>query len=102
MTDLTRLESANNDPSVGGVLFAFPSGLQKTASWRSSMPILDQREFAQKLVAELLDALMKAGKESDIRETNWVSCVAGVQKHVADWNQAHARRVSAQVSGRFQ
>lgn len=86
MADLHRLEG--NGPETGGILFIFSTNLAKAASWQSARPV-DALEMAKACVAQVLDSLMKTASpdaESAIRETNWVSAVAGCQKHVSDWN----------------
>ena len=86
MADLHRLEG--NGPETGGILFVFSTDLAKVASWQSAAPV-DPLEMAKACVAQVLDSLMKTGTpeaESAIRETNWVSAVAGYQKHISDWN----------------
>ena len=86
MADLHRLEG--NSPEIGGILFVFSTDLAKVASWQSAAPV-DPLEMAKACVAQVLDSLMKTaspGAESAIRETNWVSAVAGCQKHVGEWN----------------
>ena len=86
MADLHRLEG--NGPETGGILFVFSTDLAKVASWQSAAPV-DPLEMAKACVAQVLDSLMKTaspGAESAIRETNWVSAVAGCQHHVKEWN----------------
>lgn len=101
MTDLTRLES--DDPAIAGVLFSFPSGLKKVASWHSHQVILDQREFAEKCTVALIDDLLKLGApgESAVRDTNWVSVVAAMGKLIADFNADLVARESAGLARRF-
>ena len=86
MADLHRMEG--NSPETGGILFVFSTNLAKQVGWRSAAPV-DPLEMAKACVAQVLDSLMKTASpeaESAIRETNWVSAVAGCQKHVSDWN----------------
>ena len=87
MADLHRLEG--NSPETGGILFVFSTNLAKSAQWQSSAPV-DPLEMAKACTAQVLDSLMKMPTspetEAAIRETNWVSAVAGCQKHVSDWN----------------
>lgn len=87
MADLHRLEG--NSPDIGGILFIFSTNLAKAASWQSAAPV-DPLEMAKACVAQVLDSLMKMPTspetEAAIRETNWVSAVAGCRKHVSDWN----------------
>lgn len=91
MADLHRLEG--NQPEIGGILFVFDKDLAKAAHWQSSAPV-DPLEMAKACTAQVLDSLMKMpgtpATEAAIRNTNWVSAVAGCQKHISDWN-AHLR-----------
>lgn len=94
MADLHRLEG--NGPETGGILFVFSTNLAKVARWQSLQPV-DPLEMAKACVAQVLDSLMKTASpeaESAIRETNWVSAVAGCQKHVSDWNARLRQAVS--------
>lgn len=87
MADLHRLEG--NSPDIGGILFIFSTNLAKAASWQSAAPV-DPLEMAKACTAQVLDSLMKMPTspetEAAIRNTNWVSAVAGCQKHISDWN----------------
>ena len=90
MADIYRLEG--NQPQTGGILFVFGPNLAKSAQWESAAPV-DALELAKSCTAQVLDSLMKTpGTEAEtaIRDTNWVSAVAGCQKHISDWN-AHLR-----------
>lgn len=98
MADLHRLEG--NSPEIGGILFVFSKNLAKSAQWQSLQPV-DPLEMAKACVAQVLDSLMKTASpeaESAIRETNWVSAVAGCQHHVKEWNA----RLRQAVSDRLQ
>ena len=94
-TTLHRLET--DDRTVGGVLFTFPSGAMKSATWRSQTPIQDTLSAAKDYAAHVVQALLKEGKQDDIDRTNWTSAVAAVQKHIIDFN--HKLRASIPVSG---
>ena len=89
MADLHRLEG--NGPETGGILFVFGPNLAKSAQWESAA-LVDALEMAKHCAAQVLDSLMKMPDSSSaqeaIRETNWVSAVAGCQKHISDWNDA--------------
>jgi len=97
MADLHRLEG--NGPEIGGILFVFSTNLAKVASWQSVQPV-DPLEMAKACVAQVLDSLMKTASpeaESAIRETNWVSAVAGCQHHVKEWNARLRQATSARL-----
>ena len=83
-TELRRLEAA--DATIGGVLFTFPSGISKSASWKSETRIADTLEMAKDITKRVLAQLLEEGRSDDAERTNWVSVVAGVEKHVRDWN----------------
>ena len=83
-TELRRLEA--DDATIGGVLFTFPSGISKSASWKSEMRIGDTLAMAKDITARVLAQLLEEGRSDDANATNWASCVAAVQKHVSDWN----------------
>lgn len=89
MANIYRLEG--NQPQIGGILFVFGPNLAKSAQWESAAPV-DALEMAKHCAAQVLDSLMKMPDSSSaqeaIRETNWVSAVAGCQKHISDWNDA--------------
>lgn len=87
MADLHRLEG--NEPETGGILFVFGTNLRKSAQWRSAAPV-DPIELAKSCTAQVLDALMHTpGPEAEaaIRDTNWVSAVAGCAHHIRQWNE---------------
>ena len=88
MADLHRLEG--NSPDIGGILFIFSTNLAKSAQWQSSAPV-DALEMAKACTAQVLDSLMKMPTspevEAAIRDTNWVSAVAGCAHHVRQWNE---------------
>lgn len=97
MADLHRLEG--NSPDTGGILFVFSTNLAKAASWQSAAPV-DPLEMAKACTAQVLDSLMKSppspSVEAAIRNTNWVSAVAGCAHHIREWN-ARLRASIAQV-----
>ena len=79
-----------NDPTHGGILFTFSNDLAKQVSWHSQTPIADTLAMAKDCVAQVLQALMTGPSspesEAAIRNTNWVSAVAGAQHQVKAWN----------------
>lgn len=70
---------------MGGILVTWGNNRRLAASWASVDPSVDTLELAKKAAATLLQRLIDEGDEVAIRETNWPSLVAGIQKHVADW-----------------
>lgn len=85
MAQLFPLEAPDN-PRIGGILFRFPSGTNHELRWEYALPVADTLGVAKHLAARVLDELMKAGKEDDVRFTNWTSMTAGIQKMVKDWS----------------
>ena len=81
----------SNDPNSGGIAIIFDNNLARQATWESPTPIVDTLELAKTCVAQVLDSLMKSPSspevEAAIRNTNWVSAVAGVQHQVKAWNE---------------
>ena len=84
-TTLRRLES--NDATIGAVLYTFPSGKSKAASWKSETLVTETLELAKSCAAQVRAALMDEGATDDLDRTNWPSLVAGTQKHIKDWNE---------------
>ncbi len=84
----------STDPHAGGVLVVFDSGVAKLVAWRSEavVPALDT---AKGLAAQVLEALQRDGKWDEIRDTNWVSVTAAMNKLVRDWNGALVARQGA-------
>ena len=86
MANLHRLE--DNEPETGGILFVFDNDVHKSATWRSAVPVDDSLELAKQCVTQVVQALLDGDHHDAVRNTNWVSAVAGCQKHISDWNQA--------------
>jgi hypothetical protein len=80
------------DPTIGGFLITFPSGLSKEVIWQSAVPAPDPLRAAKEFTAGVLDQLLQEGKTDDANRTNWVSVTAAVQKLVVDFN---AKRLAA-------
>lgn len=95
MANLHRLEG--NEPETGGILFDFGNGLTKAAQWRSAVPVDDSLELAKQCVTQVVQALLDGGHHDAVRNTNWVSAVAGCQKHISDWNAAFRARIRQAV-----
>ena len=89
MANIALLTS--NSPEIGGIALIFDNNLAKAATWESHIPIVDTLELAKSCVAQVLDSLMESPQtpevEAAIRNTNWVSAVAGVQHQVKAWNE---------------
>jgi hypothetical protein len=87
MAKLFPLESATNDPKVGGFIVEFPSGARKSAHWVSGAPFQDSLEAAKKHVTTLVQHCLDCGLIDDLERTNIPSLVAAVQKIILDWNE---------------
>ncbi len=83
-TSLRRLEADN--ATIGGVLYTFPSGRSKQATWQSKSVVTDTLELAKACASQVRAQLMDEGATDDLDRTNWPSLVAGTQKHIRDWN----------------
>ena len=83
-TTLRRLHAP--DATIGGVLYTFPSGRSKQATWQSKLAVPNTLELAKSCAAQVRAALMDEGATDDLDRTNWPSVVAATQKHVKDWN----------------
>jgi hypothetical protein len=92
MTTLQRLESP--DPSIGGILFVFPSGLTKQITWKASRPIAPTLGAAKSYAARVLDSLLSDNQSDDAERTNWASLTAAVQRHLEDFNRAYETHAS--------
>ena len=81
----------SNDPTSGGIALIFDNNLAKQTVWKSDTPIVDTLAMAKDCIAQVLDSLMKSPSspavEAAIRDTNWVSAVAGAQHQVIEWNR---------------
>lgn len=86
MTTIHRLE-AEGDRDAGGALITYPSGYKQQLTWRwlEGMALAG---MGQELASKALQGLMDGGRpgwERDVRETNWVSLSAGLDRVVRDW-----------------
>lgn len=99
MAQIALLEA--NEPETGGIAFIFDNNLTKAATWRSSIPIADTLAMAKDCTAQVLDSLMKSppspAVEAAIRDTNWVSAVAGAQHQVKAWNERLRAHIAKQL-----
>lgn len=87
MANLYPLEEASKrDLRVGGFVVRFDSGATKVVHWISGAPITETRDAAQEYTTQLVAHLMSRQLEDDVRDTNWVSMVAAIEKVIHDWN----------------
>lgn len=85
-TNLRPLEAVDGSPFVGGFVISFDSGLAKSVVWQSEKIISPALDAAKQYTANVIDELVKANREADVRHTNWVSVTAAVHKLVRDFN----------------
>jgi hypothetical protein len=97
MPTIHRLEA--DDPKHGGVLITFDDGTAKQAAWTSSTHA-DVKQLSKTLVEQVIQNLLDGERRDLLDNTNWVSMVAGVAKHVSDWNDVIVRRVGSDVVSR--
>lgn len=98
MAKLLPLESAINDPRIGGFVVEFPSNARKAVHWESNAPIPDPLEAAKQYTTKLIDHCLKHGLIDDMERTNIPSLVAAVQKIIMDWNEKTRARLYAEGS----
>jgi hypothetical protein len=98
MAEIHRLDSS--DPRVGGILITFPSGAAKHIRWQTEAPITPELEAAKDYSASFIAHLLENNLKADLDNTNWVSVVACLQKHIADFNvglRAHLHSAADRV-----
>lgn len=90
MTSVIRLESKNQQHTVGGFLITLPSERRLVVQWEQECPIQPERDAAKQYVARVMDGLIRDGVsgERDLRDTNWVSVTAMVERVIREWNDA--------------
>jgi hypothetical protein len=85
MAEIYRLET--DHPTHGGILITFPSGAAKHIRWQTEAPITPELEAAKTYSASFIAHLLENNLKADLDATNWVSVVACLQKHIADFNE---------------
>ena len=76
----------SNDPRIAGILVVFPNSQGIELTWSARAPIKDPHKEAKSYATMLVDALREGGMQHHIDGTNWSSMVAGIQKHLVDFN----------------
>ena len=100
MAKLFPLESATNDPKVGGFVVEFPSNARKSVHWVSDAPFQDTLDAAKQYVTTLVQHCLDHGLIDDLERTNVPSLVAAVQRIIIDWNERTRARLYAQGDAR--
>lgn len=93
MAEIHAAESDN--PDVGGLIVAFPSGKTKSIAWKSRVPIEPTLEAAKQYAADLIQVMIDEGSSDDIERTNIPSLVACFQRVLMDWNDKCKARIYA-------
>lgn len=83
-TNLQRLES--DDPHVGGALVTFDNGTRKTIRWQAKTPIVPTLDAAKQYTTAIVQQLLEENREIAIRNTNWASVTAAMQRIISDYN----------------
>lgn len=96
-----EVESAENDPEVGGFILFLPSGATKVVHWRCARPITPTLEAAQEHCTKVVDSMLKANgghpDHPDIAHVNWTSVCAAVQRVILDWNDKITGAINAKM-----
>jgi hypothetical protein len=94
-TKLIRLEA--DDPELGGFAIEFPSGVCKSAVWRSQAPFTDTLTSAKEYATRMLQDCLTERRIDDAERTNWASVTAAIQRIVTDWSDIRRRQLYAAV-----
>ena len=96
--NLYPADSKTLDPTVGGFIVTFDSGVTKSIGWRQFAPIEPTLEAAKQFTAKLIEALIADRCMHEVEGTNWASATAAVQKIIVDWNAGRRAAIGAQVA----
>lgn len=108
-TSLIALES--DEPSVGGVLFFFPSGSDVSFHWQQVTPVYPIDGAASQFCADVVRKMAEAANDlerrgmhdkaaivrADINGTNWDSVVHGVALIIREFNARLTTAVAAKL-----
>lgn len=97
----TLMPAEGDEPEVGGYFLFLPSGKTVSTAWRQPKPIQPTLDAAKDFVASNVDFLQKGGFESDLRETNWTSVTAAVQRIILDFNSRVSALIGAKMAEEF-
>lgn len=94
-------ESADGEPEIGGCILFLPSGRSKVIQWRQPeqiQPTLGAaKDFCTKIVDSLLEESGGNPGHPDIRDVNWTSMAAAVQRIILDWNDKLSSAIRAKM-----
>lgn len=76
----------SDDPQVGGALVTFDNGTRKLISWRAGSPIAPTLDAAKQYTVEIVQQLLDENREIAVRDTNWSSVTAAMQRIISDFN----------------
>jgi hypothetical protein len=98
--NLYPAEAVNDDPTVGGFIVIFDSGITKSIAWRQFEPIDATLDAAKAFTVKLIESLIADRCMDEVEGTNWASATAAVQKIIVDWNakRRDSLRLMAQAS----
>ena len=96
--NLYPADSKTLDPTVGGFIATFDSGVTKSIAWRQFAPIEPTLEAAKQFTAKLIQSLIDERYMDEVEGTNWASATAAVQKIIVDWNAGRRAAIGAQVA----
>ncbi len=90
---LALADSLDSDPDVFGVILFLPhGGKAKSTGERMGKEEYIDPNNAKQYAVKIVDSLLKDGDNDNVRDTNWASVVAGIQKFMIDWNRAKRDR----------
>ncbi len=93
---LARAEDTNGDPDVFGVVLFLPyRNVTKSAAERLGSAEYIDPNNAKHYAIKIVESLLAAKDDANIRDTNWTSVVAGIQKMMIDWNRDKRDRLGA-------
>jgi hypothetical protein len=90
-----------DDVEQGGFYLFLPSGRTMTVGWHQPKPIQPTLEAAKKYAADVIERLQRTGGEDDIRNTNWTSVTAAIQRCILDWNDKVKAKISIVMADSF-
>lgn len=91
-------EDEGGNPDVFGIIVFLPHGGAKSA-----YQVIKDDEYigpslAKDFAIKLVEALLAENRNDDVRDINWSSVTAAIQKHMIDWNR---KRRDAKGGGRI-
>lgn len=94
-----RAEGANVEQ--GGFYLFLASGRTIVVGWNQPKPIQPTLDAAKQYAAKAIERLQQTGGEADIRDTNWTSVTAAIQRCILDWNDRVKTKISIVMADQF-